>query len=67
MTHFSIDPRPTDFTHPGGARRITSVRLPVPQGKHRLVRGLYEDKALVLAPPGTEMRAVFDDGTVLGG
>lgn len=67
MTHFSVDPRPTDFTHPGGARRITSVRLPVPQDKHRLVRGLCEDKALVLAPPGTEMRVVFDDGTVLGG
>ena len=66
MTHFSIDPRPTDFTHPGGARRITSVRLPVPQNKHRLVRGLCEDEALVLAPPDTEMRVVFDDGTALG-
>ena len=66
MTHFSIDPRPTDFTHPGGARRITSVRLPVPQDKHRLVRGLCEDEAPVLAPPDTEMRVVFDDGTALG-
>ena len=63
MTHFSIDPRPADFTHPGGVRRIVSVRLPVPEDKHRLVRSLCEDDALVLTPPGTAMRVTFDDGT----
>ena len=67
MTHFSIDPRPSDFTHPNGVRRIASVRLPMPQDKHRLVRGLCEDEALILAPPDTAMRVAFDDGTVLEG
>lgn len=63
MTHFSIDPRPSDTTHPGGVRRIASVRLPVPEDKRRLVRSLCEDDALVLTPPGTTMRMTFDDGT----
>lgn len=63
MTHFSIDPRPSDTTHPGGVRRIASVRLPVPENKRRLVRSLCEDDALVLTPPGTTMRVTFDDGT----
>lgn len=63
MTHFSIDPRPSDTTHPGGVRRIASVRLPVPEDKRRLVRSLCEDDALVLTPPGTTMRVTFDDGT----
>lgn len=65
MTHFSIDPRPPDATHPGGVRRIASVRLPVPETKHRLVRSLCEDDALVLIPPGTTMCVTFDDGTTL--
>ena len=63
MTHFSIVPRPSDTTHPGGVRRIASVRLPVPEDKRRLVRSLCEDDALVLTPPGTTMRMTFDDGT----
>lgn len=63
MTHFSIDPRPSGTTHPGGVRRIASVRLPVPEDKRRLVRSLCEDDALVLTPPATTMRVTFDDGT----
>lgn len=66
MTHFSVDPRPRDFTHPGGARCISRIELPLPQAKQALVRSLCPDPALVLTPAGTPMRVTLDDGTTLG-
>ena len=65
MTHFSQDPRPKDFTHPGGAQRISRIELPVPEAKQPLVRGLCPAPVLVLTPAGTPMRVTLDDGTTL--
>ena len=65
MTHFSVDPRPADLTHPNGIRSIAQVDLPLEGPRRTFVSRLCDDGVLRCVPADGTMRVVFDDGTEL--
>lgn len=48
MTYFNIDPKPKNFTHPNGVKRIKGISFGTKEEFIPLINELCDDKALKL-------------------
>ena len=61
MTYFNIDPKPKDFVHPNGFKKIKEVSYPVGQKECiPLLKALCDDEDLKLVEGAKDIEIVYE-------
>ena len=59
MTYFNIDPKPRNFVHPNGIKKINEVSYYIDNSLISIFKKLCDDKTIKLTNKKGEMRVSF--------
>ena len=59
MTYFNIDPKPKNFVHPNGVKRINGVSYSIDNSLISIFKKLCDDKSIKLTNQEGKMRVSF--------